>query len=55
MSLKWDSLDNIMIPLIFGIVLFPTKEDFVDYATINIFLAIKVGDEDPIPALLADV
>lgn len=28
---------------------------FVDYTTINLFLAAKTGDEDLVPALLDDV
>ncbi|KAI5389996.1 hypothetical protein KIW84_075350 [Lathyrus oleraceus] len=54
-SLKWDAFNDIMIHLIFGLILFPTEEDFMDYAAINLFLAVKVGDEDPILALLTDV
>lgn len=47
-SLRWDALDDMMILLIFGLILFPTQEDFMDYAGINMFLAVKVRDEDPI-------
>ncbi|KAI5401757.1 hypothetical protein KIW84_066285 [Lathyrus oleraceus] len=54
-SLRWDILDNLMILLIFGLVLFPTEEEFMDYASINMFVAVKVRDEDLILALLADV
>lgn len=54
-SMRWDYLDSIMILIIFGLVLFHTEEDFMDYAVINLFLAIKVGDPDHVPALLADV
>ncbi|KAI5414045.1 hypothetical protein KIW84_058257 [Lathyrus oleraceus] len=54
-SLQWDAMDNIMILLTFGLILVPTEKDFVDYTTTNLFLAVKVGDEDLVPALLADV
>lgn len=53
--MNWDSLDNITIFLIFGLILFPSEENFMDYTTINVLLAVKVGDEDPTSALLADV
>lgn len=33
----------------------PTEKDYVDYTDINLFLAVKVRDEDLAPALLADV
>lgn len=44
-----------MMLLIFGLILFPSEENFVDLIAVNIFLAVKIGDEDPTPALLADV
>ncbi|KAI5401354.1 hypothetical protein KIW84_065995 [Lathyrus oleraceus] len=54
-SLQRDALDNIMILPTFKLVLLPTKKGFMDYTTINLFLAVKVGDKDHVPALLADV
>lgn len=44
-----------MILLTFILILVPIEKDFMDYTTINLFLAVKVGDEDHVPALLADV
>lgn len=44
-----------MILLTFGLIFVPTEKDFVDYTTTTLFLAVKVGDEDLVPALLADV
>lgn len=44
-----------MILFIFGLILFPNEESFVDYADINVLLAMIIGDEDPTPALLVDV
>lgn len=44
-----------MALLIFGLVLFPSQEDFLDLATLNVFLVVKVKYKDPTPALLADV
>ncbi|KAI5444560.1 hypothetical protein KIW84_012992 [Lathyrus oleraceus] len=54
-NLRWDAMDNIMILLTFGLILVPTENYFVDYTTINLFLDVKVGDENHVPALLADV
>lgn len=51
-SMKWDSLDNIMILLISGLILFPSEENFMDYAAISVFLFVKVRNEDSTPALL---
>lgn len=39
----------------FRLILVPTEMDFMDYTSINLFLVVKVGDEDPLPALLVDV
>lgn len=49
-SLLWDTLDNIMILLTFGLILVPTEKGFVDYIAMNMFLAIKAGDEDHVHA-----
>ncbi|XP_050920212.1 uncharacterized protein LOC127137833 [Lathyrus oleraceus] len=52
---KWETHDTIMALLIFGLVLFPNMEKLIDAAAINVFWAVKVKNEDPVPALLADV
>ncbi|XP_050895792.1 uncharacterized protein LOC127102467 [Lathyrus oleraceus] len=44
-----------MALLIFGLVLFPNMEKLIDAAAISLFWAVKVKNEDPVPALLADV
>lgn len=44
-----------MILLTSGLILVPTEKDFVDYTTVNLFLAVKVRDEDYVLALVADV
>ncbi|KAI5396855.1 hypothetical protein KIW84_062906 [Lathyrus oleraceus] len=54
-SNNWDSLDTMMVLLIFGLILFPSEEFFLDLIAVNVFLAVKIGDEDPTSALLADV
>ncbi|XP_050877603.1 uncharacterized protein LOC127081385 [Lathyrus oleraceus] len=52
---KWEARDTIMDLLIFGWVLFPNVEKLVDETAISVFWAFKVKNEDPVPALLADV
>ncbi|XP_050885351.1 uncharacterized protein LOC127090323 [Lathyrus oleraceus] len=44
-----------MALLIFGLVLFPNMEKLIDAAAISVFWPVKVKNEDPVPALLADV
>lgn len=48
-------MDNITILLTFKLILVRTEKDFVDYTDINLFLAVKIGNEDHIPALLDDL
>lgn len=54
-SQKWEAHDTIMALLNFGLVLFPNVEKLVDVAAISVFWAVKVKNEDPMPALLEDV
>lgn len=46
---SWIAFNNVFAFLIYGIVLFPSMEDFVDLAFIHIFLS-----KNPVSALLAD-
>lgn len=52
---KWEAYNTIMALLIFGLVLFPNVEKMVDVVAISVFWAVKVKDEDLVPALLEDV
>ena len=52
---NWESLGEILALLIFGLVLFPNQKNFIDVAAINVFWAVRVNGEDPVPALLADI
>lgn len=46
---SWDAFNTILALLIYGIVLFPNIEDFVDLASICMFMAKNI-----VPTLLAD-
>lgn len=52
---KWEPYKTIMALLIFGLVLLPNIEDLVYMAAICMFWAVKVKEEDLVPALLAGV
>jgi hypothetical protein len=52
---EWKKLNDVLALLIYGIVLFPNIPDFIDLYALNIFLAVKIDDENPVPTLLADV
>jgi hypothetical protein len=52
---EWASVGDVLTFLIFGLVLFPNLEGFVDDAATNALWVTKVKKEDHVPALLADV
>ncbi|XP_050915319.1 uncharacterized protein LOC127130335 [Lathyrus oleraceus] len=52
---KWEAYDSIMALLIFGLMLYPNVEKLVGVAAISVFWAVKVKNEDPVPALLEDM
>ncbi|XP_073222404.1 uncharacterized protein [Cicer arietinum] len=52
---KWDTFMDVLALIIYGIVLFPTIKDFVDFMAIDVFLAYKHRGENPVPAVLADI
>ncbi|CAK8561578.1 unnamed protein product [Lathyrus sativus] len=52
---QWDALVNVLALLIYGLVLFPTFEDFVDSAAVSIFWAIWKKEQSPVHPLLADI
>lgn len=52
---KWDTFMDVLALIIYGIVLFPTIKDFVDFMAIYVFLAYKHRGENPVPAVLADI
>ncbi|WJX77329.1 hypothetical protein P8452_60649 [Trifolium repens] len=49
------SFNNVLALLVYGLVLFPSSENFVDFSAISVFWAVLSKDKDPVPALLADV
>ncbi|XP_027368455.1 uncharacterized protein LOC113874431 [Abrus precatorius] len=51
----WETFMDVLALTIYGIVLFPKHDNFVDLVSIDVFLACKNRSENPVPALLADV
>ncbi|XP_050908628.1 uncharacterized protein LOC127122317 [Lathyrus oleraceus] len=49
-----DALANILALLIYGLVLFPTHEGFIDSAAISVFWAVWKDKQSLVPPLLAD-
>jgi hypothetical protein len=50
----WTAFTNVLALTIFGIVLFPHSDKYVDFATIDVFLAVRNQGHNPMPAVLAD-
>ena len=49
------SFNNVLALLVYGLVMFPSTENFVDFAAISVFWVVLTKDKDPVPALLANV
>lgn len=51
----WDAFMDVLALTIYGIILFPNIDEFVDLGAIDVFMARKFKGENPVPAVLADV
>nr|XP_027189418.1 uncharacterized protein LOC113786262 [Cicer arietinum] len=52
---EWSTFIDVLALIIYGIVIFPNLDNFVDFAAINVFLAFNKHKQNPVPAVLADV
>ncbi|XP_061338461.1 uncharacterized protein LOC133285268 [Gastrolobium bilobum] len=52
---EWDTFIDVLALTIYGILIFPNIDEFVDFAAIDVFVARKFKRENPVPAILADV
>ncbi|XP_061373469.1 uncharacterized protein LOC133315816 [Gastrolobium bilobum] len=51
----WEAFIDVLALTIYGILIFPNADEFVDFAAIDVFFARKFRGENPVPAILADV
>ncbi|RDX67371.1 hypothetical protein CR513_53763, partial [Mucuna pruriens] len=51
---NWQAVVDTLALLVYGIVIFPQLEDYVDLAIVDVLLAVKEKNEYPMPAILAD-
>jgi len=51
----WETFMNILVMIIYGVLLFPNIEYFVDYVAVDVFIASKTRSENPVTAILVDV
>ena len=52
---NWDAFLDVFALTLFGIVLLPKADNFMDDAAINVFVAFKTRSENPVTAILADI
>ncbi|XP_004514955.1 uncharacterized protein, partial [Cicer arietinum] len=52
---EWSTFIDVLALIIYGIVIFPNLDNFVDFAAINVFLAFNKHKQNPVPAVLADI
>lgn len=50
----WTTFMDVLALTIYGVVLFPRMDGYIDFSAINVFLAWKNGKENPTSAVLAD-
>jgi len=51
----WETLMDVLAMVIYGVLLFPNVEYFIDYIVVDVFVASKTRSENPVTAILADV
>ena len=50
----WEIFMDVLALTLYGVVLFPCVGNYIDYATIDIFVAVRTRSENPVTAVLAD-
>jgi len=51
----WETFMDVLAMVIYGVLLFPNVEYFVDYVAVDVFIASKTRSENPVTTILADV
>jgi len=52
---EWETFMDVLTTVIYGVLLFPNIEYFVDYVAVDVFIASKTRSKNPITNILADV
>lgn len=52
---RWENVVDILALIIFGLVLFPNLENFIDNVAISVFWSTRIFQKDYVPALLVDI
>ena len=52
---KWETFMDVLALILYGIMLFPNVENFVDCAAMNAFVGYKSRSENPVPTIVAEV
>lgn len=54
-SRQWDAFGDVLALIIYGLILFPTYEDFIDFVAVSIFWVVLKEKENPVLALMDDI
>ena len=50
----WETFIDVLALILYGTILFPYSNDYVEYAAIDIFVAVRTRFENPVTVVLAD-
>jgi len=50
----WEIFMDVLALTLYGVMLFPYAGDYIDYAAMDIFVAVRTISENPVTAVLAD-
>jgi len=50
----WETFIDVLALILYGALLFPYSNDYVEYAAIDIFVAVRTKFENPVTVVLAD-
>ena len=51
----WETFVDVLTLILYGVMIFPSIDNFVDFSAINVFIAYKINAENPLTTILADV
>jgi len=50
----WETFMDVLALILYGVILFPYAGDHIDYAAMDIFVAVRTRSKNPVTAVLAD-
>jgi len=50
----WETFMDVLALVLYGVILFPYAGDHIDYAAVDIFVAVRTRSENPVTATLTN-